>query len=809
MISLFELQKLVNIPISKENIIFDEIYFDSRNIIKSGNGIFFCFENDEHKAKKYISQAIKKKCSIYVSNFRFDFPNSLGITCDNPLELLQKCSKNHLQKYENLQKIGITGSNGKTILKEWIYQSLKDKFKIVRSPKSYNSQIGLPISILQSDENHQLGIFECGISKVNEMNRLQEILEPTIGILTNIGKAHLENFENEDELINEKIQLFKSCKVVIFSNENPKVENQLENINPNANFISFGKNNNSNIQLVSLNSDEILVKIFDKAFNFKVLFTDDANIMNQLALISLLNYYKLTSDEIQDKLLRLEPIEMRLEVKNGINNSIILNDTFNADLTSIPIAIQKLQTLNKKNKIAIITDVFESDKDENKVYLKFINLLNDIKLTHLFCVGTLIKKYQNLIQQPVTFFETTEELIQKFNSKILQDAAILIKGSRKFKLEKFVKSIEKQSHDTVLEVDLQAMLSNIKFFKSKVKPTTKTMVMVKANSYGTGTYEIADFLEHHQMDYLGVAYADEGVILRERGISLPIMVMNPEQNSYDTIIDYQLEPEIYSIRVLKLFIEKLEEKAISQSYSIHIKLDTGMHRLGFSFEDLNELIAIYRNNTNLNIKSIFTHLASTDENDVEFTEKQVELFQKMYYHITNSLNIQPIRHVLNSHGVIYFPHHQMDMIRIGIGMYGFLSDEKTQSQLKNVVTLKTKISQIREIKVGESVSYNRRFIAEKNTKVATLPIGYADGISRKLGNGKFYVVINHQKAKTLGTICMDMMMVDVSQINCEEGDEVIVYGENPSIKEVAEICETITYEVLTSIDRRVKRVYLH
>jgi alanine racemase len=809
MISLFELQSLANSTLSNENIFFDEIYFDSRNIIKSGNGVFFCFENDEKKAEKYINQAIEKKCRVFVSRFLIIFPDAIGIICENPLELLQKCAKDHLLKFQNLEKIAITGSNGKTILKEWIYQSLKDKFSIVRSPKSYNSQIGLPLSILQTNENHNLGIFECGISKVNEMNHLQEILLPKIGILTNIGKAHLENFINEEELIKEKIQLFKVCEVIIFSNENPKVETQLKKINSFAKFISFGKNEKSNIQLVAVNFNKISVRIVDKFVDFKVLFTDDANLMNQLGLISLLNYYHVSISEIQHKLLCLEPIEMRLEVKNGIYNSILLNDTFNADLTSIPIAIQKLQNFNQKNKLVIITDIFESDKDENEVYLKVINWLNDIQLTHIYCIGTRIKNYEKLIQHPVTFFETTEELIQKFNPKNLKDAAILIKGSRKFKLEKFIKTIEKQSHDTVLEVDLQAMLSNIKFFKSKIETSTRIMVMVKANSYGTGTYEVADFLEHHQMDYLGVAYADEGVLLRERGISLPIMVMNPEQNSYNTIIDYQLEPEIYSVRVLKLFIEKLEEKAISQTYPIHIKLDTGMHRLGFSCNDLDELIAICKNNPNLIIKSIFTHLASTDENDKEFTEQQIVQYLEMYDFITEKLSIQPIRHVLNSHGVIYFPHHQMDMIRIGIGMYGFSSDEKTKTQLKNVVTLKTKISQIHEIEAGESVSYNRRFIATKTTKVATLPIGYADGISRKLGNEKFYVIINHQQARILGTICMDMMMVDVSQINCQEGDEVIIYGEKPSITEVAKVCETITYEVLTSIDSRVKRIYLH
>lgn len=809
MISLFEIQKSAKVSLSNKNIFFDEIYFDSRNIITSRTGIFFCFENDEKKAKKYIIQALEKKCTVFVSKFSFSFPNSVEIIYDNPLELLQKCAKNYLEKFKHLEKIAITGSNGKTILKEWIYQSLKDKFSIVRSPKSYNSQIGLPLSILQTNENHNLGIFECGISKVNEMKCLQEILVPKIGILTNIGKAHLENFENEEELINEKIQLFKTCEIIIFCNENSKVENQLKKLNSKANFISFGKNEKANIQLLAVNSNTISVKLIDKFVDFKVVFTDDANVMNQLGLIALLNFYNVSINEIQEKLLHLEPIEMRLEVKNGIYNSIILNDTFNADLTSIPIAIQKLQHLNQKNKLVVITDIFESDKDENEVYQKVFNWLNDIELRHIYCVGTHINKYKKLIQHSVTFYESTEELIQKFNSKNLNDAAILIKGSRKFKLEKFAKTIEKQSHDTVLEVDLQAMLANLKFFKSKLKPTTKVMVMVKANSYGTGTYEVADFLEHHQMDYLGVAYADEGVQLREREISLPIMVMNPEQNSYDTIIDYQLEPEIYSIRVLKLFIEKLEEKAISQTYSIHIKLDTGMHRLGFSFDDLDELTTICKNNPNLLIKSIFTHLASTDENDVEFTEKQIKLYLKMYDFITQKLNVIPIRHVLNSHGVIHFPHHQMDMIRIGIGMYGFSSDEKTQSQLKNVVTLKTKISQVREIKQGESVSYNRRFIATETTKVATLPIGYADGISRKLGNGNFYVIINNQKAKTLGTICMDMMMVDISKINCQEGDEVIVYGENPSINEVAKICETITYEILTSIDSRVKRVYLH
>ncbi|MCB9202470.1 MAG: bifunctional UDP-N-acetylmuramoyl-tripeptide:D-alanyl-D-alanine ligase/alanine racemase [Flavobacteriales bacterium] len=811
MVSRFSLNELLALNGQSdlsENVYFSDFQFDSRNIVQGENSIFFCFESNREKAIAYINQAYERNVRIFVTSFEYSLPNSIFIRVEKPIQLLQKFAKFHLNKFHSIKKIGITGSNGKTIVKEWIYSALKDDYRIVRSPKSYNSQIGLPISVLETNNTHQMGIFECGISKPNEMLNLEDILQPEIGILTMIGDAHQENFKDEKELISEKIILFKNSKIIIYNSDNKLVKQEIESRYKTKKLISFGKNSDAEIQLISCVNKKLEVKIHSEIVIFDVKYQDEASVNNYLTVIALLSELNLSMDKIRSKISNLEAVEMRLEIKQGIYNSVLLNDTFNADLQSLKIALEKLQNQNNAKKMVFITDIYENTKDKEYLYTEVFNLLNKYNLHSVICIGSSILSYSHLSKNKIEEYFSTEDAIKGFDVKNIENSAVLFKGSRKFQLEKLVKLFEKQSHDTILEVDLQSIVHNLKVFKSQLDETTKVMVMVKANSYGTGSYEISEVLQHHKVDYLGVAYADEGAKLREQGIFLPIMVMNPEQNSYETIIEYNLEPEIYSFRVLELFLKKLREKTITKAYPIHLKIDTGMHRLGFSENEVERLVHQLKNDSNVFVKSIFTHLASTDENDQVFTKYQLNAFDKAYQTITKELNYFPIKHALNSHGIINFSDYQYDMVRLGIGIYGFVSDDRIQQKLENVVTLKTKISQIKSILEKESVGYNRRFIADKQIKIATLPIGYADGISRKLGNGRFSVLIKGKKAETVGSVCMDMMMVNVSEIECEEGDEVIVYNEKNSIKEVADLCETIPYEILTSISSRVKRIFL-
>lgn len=808
---LDDLWKCSNQTLLNQNACFHDFFFDTRNIIKGEDGVYFCFERIYEKAKKYIQQAIRRKVIAIVSPFHFQDDITPILVDKNPLKLLQKFSKNHLQKFSNLQKISITGSNGKTIVKEWLYSCLKDDISIVRSPKSYNSQIGVPISVLQTNKSHQMGIFECGISTFNEMKNLQEIINPQIGILTNIQNAHIENFESKKHLISEKCFLFKDSEKLFFSTENDRVANYLKKEFKKKSLIGIGTSKNSrgsDIELIWQQNNSIKIRFFSKIYHFKIPMNDPASISNLLIVISFLYDFGFSVDKIQKKIIELTPVSMRLELKKGILNSTVLNDTFNADLSSIKIALEKLSHLPNTRKLVVITDIFQSVKQQYNVYKKIFNLLNVMKLHHIFLVGKFIVKYQKLSKNPSSIFESTEDLIQNFNSKIILNSAILIKGSRVFELEKFVKFIENKSHDTFLEINLDAILHNIKLFKTYLNPNTKMMAMVKANSYGMGSSEIAKFLQHHEIDYLGVAYADEGAMLRKNGIYLPIMVMNPERNSYDIIIDHHLEPEIYSLRVLKLFGNKLKEKTYTQDFPIHIKIDSGMHRLGFQDNQIEELAKELKNHSNFYIKSIFTHLATTDNKNCDFTIQQIKKFNKLYDQIVSNLSYKPLKHSLNSHGIINYSDYQFDMVRIGIGMYGYISDELIRKKSKNVITLKTKISQIISLKKGESVGYNASYYTNRNTYIATLPIGYADGIFRKLGNGNFQVLIGNKKAKIIGSICMDMMMVELHDVSCKEGDEVIIYGQENPIDKAAKLCETIPYEILTSISNRVKRVFV-
>jgi alanine racemase len=786
----------------------NEIYFDSRTIFQPQQGVFFALNE---LGNKYLQDAYKKGIRVFViSKISEPEEDAVYLEVVSPLKALQIWAKYHRQNFQ-LPILGITGSNGKTVVKEWLNQLLWDDYSIVRSPKSYNSQIGVPYSILQINNEHNLGIFEAGISKRNEMEVLESIIQPEIGILTHLGSAHLENFSSKSEIKTEKLKLFRNVNSIVYHSECISAE-EIQSINPKAELFSFGQSVANTIQLKEIKEiptgKSIQINHQEKNLEFQIPFHDNASVENILTVLTSILALGKNLEDYLEKCKSLLPIEMRLEIKEAIRDSILINDTFNSDLHSVKVALDVLAQQPFPRKSLVLTDVLQSNLNKDELYKKVSDLVNNYRIDDLVLIGEFIPLYKNLFKTEARTFQTTDEFMQTLSVQNVHNEAILLKGARPFQLEKISAFLEKKSHDTVMEINLQALIDNVKFYKSKLKPETKMMAMIKANSYGTGSFEIAQTLEHQNIAYLGAAFADEGVELRKAGITLPIIVMNPEQSSYSSIIDFKLEPEIYSIRVLNLFLQSLKEKSITESYPIHIKIDSGMNRLGFRPEQIQELIEQLKTEKAVKIQSIFTHLATADiPAEKDYVLHQFKLFDEGYARISEGLNIQPMKHAINSPGIIHYPEHQYDMVRLGIGMYGIADDEATQKQLKNVVTFKTVISRISEIETGETVSYGRRFKASAKTKIATLPVGYADGVRRSLGYGVGKVSINGQIAPIIGTICMDMLMVDVSEISCKEGDSVILFGENPSISEVAETMGTIPYEVLTSISSRVKRVY--
>ena len=797
--------------IGDKNLQIHHIAFDSRNIYSTLKTAFIAINTHKNSGEKYISQAIEKGIKVIISeNFYSEYDGITWIIVENSVKFLQDLAHYHIEN-QPIKTIGITGSNGKTIVKEWLYQCLWNEFPTVKSPKSFNSQIGLPISLLQTSEKHQVGIFEVGISKPQEMKTLEEIFSPKIGILTHIGTAHSSNFENELQLIKEKLILFKNSEIIIYNGDNEQVCEEIKTQYSDKKLISFGLKAHNDVKIICDYKDrnqEILVQYFSEKLSFPANQRDEATLTNALAVICILKEFGFTNEKIVEKINNLKAVEMRLESVNGVRNNLIINDSFNLDLDSLIIAYQFINQYNRDEKTLVLSDIFDVKNDDVSLYHKVAEITNQQNFKQIFLVGNQISRFQEKFNAKTYTFSTTKELLESQQLNSIENQLILLKGARIFEFEKIKSHLELQKHDTVLEINLNAILHNINVHKSLLKPETKMCAMVKAYSYGLGGYEIAEFLQHHHIDYLGVAYADEGVDLRKNGITTPILVMNPEQGSYDVIIDYNLEPEIYSLRVLELFANQLQLKGIQQKYPIHIKVETGMHRLGFKEHEIDELVENLKK-YNVKVASIFSHLSSADvpEED-DYTMEQIHTFQRVSSKISEALGYQPIRHILNTAGITYYSDYQFEMVRIGIGMVGISANPKVKKQLQSAVTFKTVISQISEVKQGESIGYNRKYKAEKDTRIATIPVGYADGIPRLIGNKKGFVGIHNQKVSIVGNICMDMLMVDLQNIKAKEGDEVIIFNGNPTLEEFSGYCQTIPYEVLTSISRRVKRIYI-
>ncbi len=785
---------------------------DSRQVSFMDTTLFVALETNTGSGHKYVEELYKqgvKNFLISIWDKSYEHFDANFFLVDNTLKALQALAMYHRDNFISQAElfrfpiIGVTGSNGKTIVKEWLYQLLKDKFNCCRSPKSYNSQIGVPLSVLNLNENHNLGIFEAGISQTNEMERLAMIIKPKIGIITNIGNAHNAGFHSIEEKIEEKIKLFYPADTVICPSKYG-VEKYFEK--KLTQLITWGINDENaviNVEKQVLDNATIVkFEYNNRSYEYKIPFTDEASIENALNAIICCVFLSISDLNTES----LEPVAMRLELKQGINNCTLINDSYNSDLGGLSIAMDFLNSQSKNtnlSKTLILSDIIQTGTDSKSLYTAVASLIKEKGINRFIGVGE-ISNYKNLFPEGSTFYDRTIDLINAQPTFI--NEIVLIKGARKFEFEKITNYLSAKSHETIMEVNLSAIVDNFKHLRSFLKQETKAVAMIKADAYGCGALAVGQTLSHHNCDYFGVAVADEGVELRKAGIQTPVIIMNPELNTFDLLIKYRLEPEIYNFKILKSFAEYTEREGI-RNFPIHLKIDTGMHRLGFEPKDVDTLIEFLENNQSLKVESAFSHLvASEDPAEDEFTLKQIKTFQEVTDKLQNSLNIKFLRHILNTSGVQRFPEYQMDMVRMGIGLYGIGIDKN--SPIRPVATLKTRILQIKELTAEDTVGYNRKGKLNKPSRIAAIPIGYADGLSRAFGNGNGYVMINGKKAPFVGNICMDVCMIDITGIeNVNEGDMVTVFGTEPNISELAEKTNTIPYEILTSVSKRVKRIY--
>ncbi len=797
-----------------------DILIDSRRLISSDNCLFFALTTRRNDGHKYIEGLYKKGVRFFMVDTKFkdtgNFPDAIFFIVANTLKALQALAAYHRAQF-NIPVIGITGSNGKTVVKEWLYQLLNPDKKIIRSPKSYNSQIGVPLSVWQINNDHKLAIFEAGISEPNEMENLQSIINPTLGIFTNIGEAHGENFISNIQKTGEKLKLFTKVETLIYNSDQKDIQQVVirSGVLENIKTFVWGKANDDNLKISGVETGENETRITgtykNELINITIPFTDRASVENAIhcwAMMLLLGY---SNDIIRKRMPKLAPIAMRLEQKEGINNCTIINDSYNSDFNSLSIAIDFLNQQNQhREKVVILSDILQSGRNDVDLYCDVAALFKKKNIDKLIGIGSTISKYADKFSCDKVFYTTTADFLTNFQLTSLKNQAILLKGARIFEFERISRFMQQKVHETVLEINLTALVNNLNFFRSKINKETKIMAMVKAFSYGSGSFEIANVLQYHQVDYLAVAFADEGVELRKAGITLPVMVMNPEEYAFDLMIKHQLEPEIFSFRTLKMLEKAIKRNALPENkpVKVHIKLETGMNRLGFVEEEVEPLIERLFKNPFIYVQSVFSHLAASDKPEFDnFSRTQIERFSTIAQHIINAADHPVMMHILNSAGILHFRNAQFDMVRLGIGLYG-ISNTK-EIGLQQVTSLKSEIVRIKNIKKGESVGYNRNFIAEQDMQIGIVSIGYADGLMRYLGNGKLQLWLKNQAVPVIGDICMDMCSIDLSGTKAREGEIVVVFDEKHPVAEVATIAQTIPYEILSRISRRVKRVYFH
>ena len=794
---------------------------DSRSLCFPEATLFFALKTTRNDGHHYIEDLYRRGVRNFVveNNSQFSSYNSQYAAANflvvpSPLAALQRLAERHRDEF-NIPIVGITGSNGKTMVKEWLYQLLAPSMNVVRSPKSYNSQIGVPLSVWLLNEQTQIGLFEAGISEPDEMASLTDIIQPTIGLLTSLGAAHQKNFRSMEEKCMEKLQLFHGAKVIAYNSDDDIVSRCIRRSGYKGEKIGWSRENISaplyieKVQLTSHHSPLTTVSYLYKGArgSYQLPFYDEASLECSFACVAVALYLGLAPDTLAERMAQLEPIAMRLEVKEGQHGCLLINDSYNSDINSLDIALDFMARRAENKRTLILSDIHQSGLDYDELYGKVNDLCIQRGITKFIGIGSrIISKSRLITTAEKYFFSTTDEFLHSETIHALRNELILIKGARAFGFDRITEELEQKVHETILEVNLNAVVDNLNYYRSFLKPETKLVCMVKADAYGAGAVEVAKTLQDHRVDYLAVAVADEGVTLRRNGITQNIMIMNPEMTAFKTMFDYDLEPEIYSFRLMDALIRAAERQGIT-GWPVHIKLDTGMHRLGFDPEkDLDELIRRLKGQNAIIPRSVFSHFVGSDSDDFDnFSKMQFEKFDKASRKLQAAFSHKILRHMDNSAAIEHFPERQMDMCRLGLGLYGV--DPRDNRMLSTVSTLKTTILQLRHVPKEETVGYSRKGILQRDSVIAAIPIGYADGLNRHLGRGACYCLVNGQKAPYVGNICMDVAMIDVTDIPCQEGDSVEIFGEHLPVTVLSDVLDTIPYEVLTGVSNRVKKVY--
>ncbi len=794
---------------------------DSRSLCFPEATLFFALKTTRNDGHHYIEDLYRRGVRNFVvennsqfSSYNPQFSSANFLVVPSPLAALQRLAERHRDEFD-IPIVGITGSNGKTMVKEWLYQLLAPSMNVVRSPKSYNSQIGVPLSVWLLNEQTQIGLFEAGISEPDEMASLTDIIQPTIGLLTSLGAAHQKNFRSMEEKCMEKLQLFHGAKVIAYNSDDDIVSRCVRRSGYKGEKIGWSCENISAplyIEKVGFTSNVSPLTNISYIYKgtrgaYQLPFCDEASLECSFACVAVALYLGITPDVLAERMAQLEPIAMRLEVKEGQHGCLLINDSYNSDINSLDIALDFMARRAEDKRTLILSDIHQSGMEYDELYGKVNDLCIQRGITKFIGIGSrIISKSRLITVAEKYFFATTEEFLHSETIHSLRNELILIKGARAFGFDRITEELEQKVHETILEVNLNALVDNLNYYRSFLKPETKLVCMVKADAYGAGAVEVAKTLQDHRVDYLAVAVADEGVTLRRNGITQNIMIMNPEMTAFKTMFDYDLEPEVYSFRLMDALIHAAERQGIT-GWPVHIKLDTGMHRLGFDPEkDMDELIRRLKGQNAIIPRSVFSHFVGSDSDDFDnFSKMQFEKFDKASRQLQAAFSHKILRHMDNSAAIEHFPERQMDMCRLGLGLYGV--DPRDNRMLSTVSTLKTTILQLRHVPKEETVGYSRKGILQRDSVIAAIPIGYADGLNRHLGRGACYCLVNGQKAPYVGNICMDVTMIDVTDIPCQEGDCVEIFGEHLPVTVLSDVLETIPYEVLTGVSNRVKKVY--
>lgn len=823
-----DIAKIINAqPAVSSEARIEHLLIDSRKVVFPESALFFAISGPRRDGHSFISELYTRGVRSFVVKKEYEvnaFPDAFFLKVDNVLTALQQLAAFHRAQF-NIPVIGITGSNGKTIVKEWLFQLLQADHTIVRSPRSYNSQVGVPLSVWQIEEHHTLAIFEAGISTIGEMDKLEQIILPTFGVLTNLAGAHSEGFSDDRQKAIEKAKLFKNVNTLVFGKEAVAGLIDVEGkdkqfFKKETGLYSWSRQQPATCKIISEKKEGIntvLSCLYDgKKNEITVPFTDRISIDNVITCCMVMLALGYNAEVINERVAKLEVVDMRMQLKKGIHNSYILNDSYSNDTASLDLALDYLQQqAGNKPSTLILSDVLQSGRDENTLYNEIAEALIVRGIRRFIGIGPAINKHRNAFtgkengKFSTSFYPSTEAFLQQAGTQQFSGEYILLKGARIFEFEKISHWLEQEVHQTVMEINLSAMAHNLKVYQAQLLPTTKLMAMVKAFSYGSGSAEVARLLQFQKVDYLAVAYADEGVELRKAGISLPIMVMNADSAGFDALVTYGLEPEIYSFQVYHAFHQFLTQQGLQQ-FPVHIKFNTGMNRLGFEVTEAGELAGYIKSRQTMAVQSVFSHLVASESAEHDgFTRQQVTLFENACRELRRGIGYTFIKHIANSAAIHRNAAYQFDMVRLGIGLYGVDTGEGSSVSLETVATLKTTVAQVRKVKAGETVGYGRKGRVDTDSLIATVRIGYADGYSRRLGNGAGKMFIDNRLVPVIGNVCMDMTMLDVTDLpNLSEGDTVEVFGRNLAVQTVADWAGTIAYEIMTGVSQRVKRVYV-